>query len=276
MAETAGTKLRRARQTRQMSLEDAARATKIRAHQLADLEVDDYSNFANLAYARSYLVNYGKFLRVDTRPYVDGFSDASTFGLDDYQYLSAKPVGVYRVPHRRSSRVRRPQRWQLLGAALGMAALAVGVVGWVFMINVQRLGDLGTLAERQEAREKAAREGHASTATTDTASTNVANPAASAPVPVTGGDGTTTTPAVLPISAPAGAADGVSTPAPTSSPATVPTQTSIPALAATAVDPVATSPAPMGDDDHAVGEMLAAHASQTQTQKVVNDHPRGR
>ena len=106
MAETAGTKLRRARQTRQMSLEDAARATKIRANQLADLEADEYSNFANLAYARSYLVNYGKFLRLDMRPHVAGFSDASTFGLDDYQYLSAKPVGVYRVPYRRSTRGR--------------------------------------------------------------------------------------------------------------------------------------------------------------------------
>ena len=211
MAETAGTKLRRARQTRQMSLEDAARATKIRAHQLADLEADEYSNFANLAYARSYLVNYGKFLRVDTRQHVAGFSDASTFGLDDYQYLSEKPVGVYRVPHRRGTRARRPQRRQLLGAALGMAALALGVIGWVFMVNVQRLGDLGTLAARQEARERAAREGSGATATTDTASASATTPGTNAPAPAAVGVGTTSEPApttTLPVSAPAGATEG--------------------------------------------------------------------
>ena len=276
MAETAGTKLRRARQTRQLSLEDAARATKIRAHQLADLEADEYSNFANLAYARSYLVNYGKFLRLDMRPHVAGFADASTFGLDDYQYLSTKPVGVYRVPYRRGTRARRPQRRQLLGAALGLAALAVGVVGWVFMVNVQRLGDLGTLAARQEAREKAARAGHGTTAATDTASTNTTVPAANAPAPAVVGDGAATNPsapAVLPVSAPAGSADGTTPPAPASSPATAPAQTAIPALA-TAADPIATSPAPVSDDVHAVSGMLAAHASQPQTQKVVNDHPR--
>ena len=144
MVETAGTKLRRARQTRQLSLDDAARVTKIRVRQLADLEEDDYTNFANLAYARSFLVNYGKFLRVDMRPYVAGFADASTFGLDDYQYLRAKPLGVYRVPHRRSRQTRRPQRRQLVGAAMGMAALAVGVFFWLLMINVRRLGEVRT------------------------------------------------------------------------------------------------------------------------------------
>ena len=275
MAETAGTKLRRARQMRQMSLEDAARATKIRANQLADLEADEYSNFANLAYARNYLINYGKFLRIDTRPYVDGFSDASTFGLDDYQYLSDKPVGVYRIPHRRSRRARRPQRRQLLGAAIGLAALAVGLVGWVFVVNVQRLGDLNTLAARQEARERATREGSGAPAT-DTASTNATAPATNAPAPPAVGEAPANGPAtggVLPVSVPLGAPDGVATPAPTTTPATVPAQASIPALA-TVVDPVAASPAPLSDDRHAVSEMLAAHASQPQ--KVVNDHPRGR
>ena len=56
MVETAGTKLRRARTMRHLSIEDAARATKIRPQQIADLERDDYSNFANLAYARGFLV----------------------------------------------------------------------------------------------------------------------------------------------------------------------------------------------------------------------------
>ena len=270
MVETAGTKLRRARQMRHLSLEDAARATKIRANQLADLEADEYSNFANLAYARSFLVNYGKFLRVDMRPHVDGFSDAGTFGLDDYQYLSEKPVGMYRVPHRRSGRTRRPQRRQLLAAALGMAAVAVGMIGWVFVVNVQRLGDLSTLAARQEAREKAAHE------TGVPASETASAPADAIPAPVSGGNGPNEAvpTGVIPVSVPMTAPDRVETPAPTTSPATVPTQDAIPALA-TNHEPPAIPLLPLPDDGHAVREMFAAHADRAQPQKVVNTRPRG-
>ena len=277
MVETAGIKLRQARQTRQLSLDDAARATKIRARQLADLESDDYSNFANLAYARSFLVNYGKFLRVDMRPYVDGFADAGTFGMDDYQYLSAKPVGVYRVPHRRSARARRPQRRQLIMAAAGMAVLAVGVFVWILAVNIQRLGDLGTLAARQEAREKASGEGSGA-ASVDTASTTMPGAASSAPAPGLAPNGSLLVPApgmVLPIALPANAPNGTETPGPTATPAMVPAHASIPALAA-AVEPVTASPVPLFDGRDTVSGMLAAHAGQPLPQKVVNDHPRGR
>ena len=150
MLETAGTKLRRARTQRQLSLADAARATKIRASQLADLESDDYSNFANLAYARGFLVSYGKYLHLDVRPYMDAFADASTFGLDDYQYLSETPLGEYRAPTRPWRRRRQGNVRQLLGLAAGVAVLAVAVFSFYLYVNYKRLGgNLGTLAERQ-------------------------------------------------------------------------------------------------------------------------------
>ena len=270
MVETAGIKLQRARQMRQLSLEDAARATKIRAKQLADLESDEYSNFANLAYARSFLVNYGKFLKVDMGPHVDGFSDASTFGLDDYQYLSEKPVGMYRVPHRRSSRAKRPQRRQLLTAAIAMAALAVGLIGWVFVVNVQRLGDLSTLAARQEAREKAARDGSAPAAETASAPVDtVSAPAASGK----GAPNEVAPTGVIPVSIPMTAPDRVETPVPTASPAAVPTQDAIPALA-TNHAPLAIPLLSLPGDAHVEQEMLAAHADHPQPQKVVNTHLR--
>ena len=150
MVETAGTKLRRARVQRHLSLEDAARATKIRAAQLADLENDDYSNFANLAYARGFLVSYGKYLHLDVRPYMDAFADANTFGLDDYQYLSAEPLGEYRAPTRPWRRRRQGNVRQLLTLAAGVAALALAVFFFFLYVNYQRLGgNLGTLAEHQ-------------------------------------------------------------------------------------------------------------------------------
>lgn len=156
MLETAGTKLRRARTQRHLSLADAARATKIRASQLADLESDDYSNFANLAYARGFLVGYGKYLHLDVRPYMEAFADASTFGLDDYQYLSAVPVGEYRAPARQWRKRRKGNVRQLLGLAAAVVVLAVAVFSFYLYINYKRLGgNLGTLAEHQAAQGQA-------------------------------------------------------------------------------------------------------------------------
>ncbi len=150
MVETAGTKLRRARQLRQLSIEDASRATKIRVRQLADLEADEYSNFANLAYARSFLVAYGKYLHVDTRPYMEAFADASTFGLDDYQYLSEEPLGMYRST-RRTVR-RKPKRQQIVAACAVAGLMAVLLFGRVVYNTYERLGDVEKIAARREAR----------------------------------------------------------------------------------------------------------------------------
>ena len=161
MVETAGTKFRRARMMRHLSIEDAARATKIRPQQIADLERDEYSNFANLAYARGFLVAYAKFLHVDARPYLEAFEDASTFGLDDYQYLSESPLGVYRAPNRTrpTRRRRRPRRFlATAGTAVGLLTLAVAA--WFLVLSYWRLGgDLDKLAARQDARERSARQG---------------------------------------------------------------------------------------------------------------------
>ena len=148
MVETAGTKLRRARTQRHLSLEDAARATKIQLPRLRDLENDDYSNFANLAYARGFLVAYGKYLHLDTRPYMDAFADASTFGLDDYQYLSDRPVAEYRAPQRVWRKRRQTSVRQVVALVASFVVLAAAVFGFYVYVNYRRLGNLGALVER--------------------------------------------------------------------------------------------------------------------------------
>ena len=152
MVETAGTKLRRMRILRQLSLEDVARGTRISVARLADLETDEYSNFPNIAYAKGFLRSYAKFLNLDLRAYLDAFEDASTFGLDDYQYLSDKPVGVYRIPRRPQQRPRF-RRKRLLATASVVGVFTIVAMVWFLYKTAQRLGDLNKLAERQEARE---------------------------------------------------------------------------------------------------------------------------
>ena len=61
---------------RNLTLDEAARMTKIRPARLAEIEADDFSQFPSLAYAKGFLLIYGKFFDVDVTPYLDAFEDS--------------------------------------------------------------------------------------------------------------------------------------------------------------------------------------------------------
>ncbi len=288
MVETAGTKLKRARQLRQLSIEDASRATKIRARQLAELEADDYSNFANLAYARSFLVAYGKYLHVDTRPYMESFADAGTFGMDDYQYLNEEPLGMYRST-RRTVR-RKPKRHQLVAACAVAGLLAVGLFGRVVYNTYERLGDVEKIAARREAHAHG-KDGKAGAVTVDQAPAD--GDAAAQPSPAG--------PATVPVTATpvpdrrSPVADGARLAAAPDAATGPHASVELPALtAAPAQDPATVAAVPLPGDGTAVREMMSAplarkpvygqtasathpapvfHIDEPQPQKVVNNDP---
>lgn len=250
MVETAGTKLQRARQLRHLSIEDVSRATKIRPRQIADLEADEYSNFANLAYAKSFLVAYGKHLHIDTRPYMEAFADASTFGLDDYQYLSDKPLGMYRVTRRatRQSRKTRRQRVMLTVTAVGL--VAIGLFLRLAYISYERLGDLDKIASRHEAQQ------HPGPAAENNPATPPADDAA---VP----GGSVELPALVPTAPVAERTPGPTVPLPGDGSA-VRELLSVQTVPKSAYD----EPAPVGRRPVAV-----VHAEDPQPQQVVNNQP---
>ena len=284
MVDTAGTKLKRARKLRKLSLEDASRATKIRVSQLAELEADEYSNFANLAYAKSFLLGYARYLHVDMRAYLDGFADAGTFGLDDYQYLSETPVGIYRAPQRQSQ-VRRPKpkRGHFVLAAMALGLLAITGFFWFVLLSYQRLGDLDKLAARQEAREH----GDSATAQAHPATEAVDRPAAAtAPAQA---------PAVMePVAEPVSAPADNATPAASVAPMDEVERAVAASLASadTVIPPASEPILPMAGDGGAVRQVLqplakhpvasltsghlvnAVHRDQSEPQKVVNSQPR--
>ena len=72
--EPLGKKLQQARLAKKISLEEASRVTKIRAARIQEIEAEDFSNFSSLAYAKGFLLIYGKFLDVDVSPYLDAFA----------------------------------------------------------------------------------------------------------------------------------------------------------------------------------------------------------
>src|ERR1700751_6066915 len=87
-----GKKFQEARRARNLTLDEAARMTKIRPARLAEIEADDFSQFPSLAYAKGFLLIYGKFLDVDVTPYLDVFETSKDVTVDGYSYLRDQPT----------------------------------------------------------------------------------------------------------------------------------------------------------------------------------------
>ena len=89
--EPLGKKLQEARLAKNISLEEAARVTKIRASRIQDIEAENFSSFSSLAYAKGFLLIYGKFLDVNVTPYLDAFETSREVSVDGYSYLQDGP-----------------------------------------------------------------------------------------------------------------------------------------------------------------------------------------
>lgn len=139
-----GKKFEEARLARKLTLDEAARMTKIRPQRLAEIEADDFSQFPSLAYAKGFLLIYGKFLDVDVTPYLDAFEDPESVTVDGYSYLQenerAKPVSAPVVRRRsRPAATGGSNRVSPMQLIVGIVVLVVGFLGMKFLLNVQRL-----------------------------------------------------------------------------------------------------------------------------------------
>ncbi len=136
-----GKKFQEARRARNLTLDEAARMTKIRPARLAEIEADDFSQFPSLAYAKGFLLIYGKFLDVDVTPYLDAFEDSERVTIDGYSYLQenerAKPVSAPVVPRRPVTSGR--DRVSPMPLIVGVVVLVIGFLLMKLVLNVQRL-----------------------------------------------------------------------------------------------------------------------------------------
>ncbi len=133
-----GRKFQEARKARNLSLEEAARLTRIRQSRLAEIEADDFSNFPSLAYAKGFLQIYGKFLEVDVSPYLDAFQTSGPFTVDGYSYLQDAPAPKAPRGHR-SPRRTENARPSLLPFLIGIAIL---VAGFSFLRFISKLNQI--------------------------------------------------------------------------------------------------------------------------------------
>jgi cytoskeletal protein RodZ len=136
-----GKKFQEARRARNLTLDEAARMTKIRPARLAEIEADDFSQFPSLAYAKGFLLIYGKFLDVDVTPYLDAFEDSERMTVDGYSYLQEnrpeKPVSAPIVPRRPASA--GPSRVSPMPLIVGIVVLVIGFLLMKLVLSVQRL-----------------------------------------------------------------------------------------------------------------------------------------
>jgi cytoskeletal protein RodZ len=131
-----GKKFQEARLARKLTIEEAARITKIRPSRLTEIEADDFSQFPSLAYAKGFLLIYGKFLDVDVTPYLEAFESSENVTVDGYSYLQESPA----PKPRRTPVVRAPRRqaslWPLV---IAVGVLVLGFSAMKLIINLKRL-----------------------------------------------------------------------------------------------------------------------------------------
>jgi cytoskeleton protein RodZ len=137
-----GKKFQEARLARNLTIDEAARMTKIRPARLAEIEADDFSQFPSLAYAKGFLLIYGKFLDVDVTPYLDAFEDSERVTVDGYSYLQEnrpeKPVSAPVIRRRRPTTTSH-ERISPMPLIFGVLVLVIGFSVMKLILNVQRL-----------------------------------------------------------------------------------------------------------------------------------------
>jgi cytoskeletal protein RodZ len=137
-----GKKFQEARLARGLTLDEASRLTKIRPSRLAEIEADDFSQFPSLAYAKGFLLIYGKFLDVDVSPYLDVFETSEQMTVDGYSYLQDQPAPK---PRRVRARARAPvirrssNRTSPLPVVIAIIAIGIGFVLMRLILDIQRI-----------------------------------------------------------------------------------------------------------------------------------------
>ncbi|MEO6789016.1 MAG: helix-turn-helix domain-containing protein [Chthoniobacteraceae bacterium] len=140
-----GKHLQKARTDRGLSIEQAAAAVRIRSTFLRALENSDLTKFANAAYAKSFLLMYGRFLGVDLHSIAAQIDTTTQMKVEGYQYLTNRATDQPKAkqePELTFSAAPPPKAsgtWLPL-LVLG-ATIIIAVVGFIVWSNMNRLGN---------------------------------------------------------------------------------------------------------------------------------------
>ena len=131
-----GARLGLARTKAGISLEKAAKDTRIRVQRLRELETDDFSGFSHPTYARLFLLDYAEYLGIpqdEIRPILPDRAGAAPGG---FQYIDALAAGLgpaaVKFPRRRRFRI-------LAALAVLVVFLLLLVAGLVTYLTIKRI-----------------------------------------------------------------------------------------------------------------------------------------
>jgi cytoskeletal protein RodZ len=155
MEGSVGTALRNARLKKQITIEEAAKATKIHPQRLEDLERDEYTRFPSLSYARSFLLLYARYLHLDISGY-QTMDVGSPAGAGDYEYLRHENgVDTLRFTPPGMGPPPKPTLFRGLMIVLGIA-IVVLMCGY-YLLQLHRL-EVKQLVQKNQSSDRAALE----------------------------------------------------------------------------------------------------------------------
>ena len=149
-----GKHLQKARTDRGLSIEQAAAGVRIRSTFLRALESSDLTKFPNAAYAKSFLLMYGRYLGVDLKSIAAQIDTTTQMKVEGYQYLTsrAEQPKAKAEPEMSFSMAPEPKTsgsWLPL-LVLG-GTVVVALIGFIVWNNVNRLGERSPAAPGKNA-----------------------------------------------------------------------------------------------------------------------------
>ena len=139
--ESIGDNLRVARHNKKVSLEDAARATRIKIEILEQLEADEFDRLAAPAYTKGFLKLYAEYLGLDSQSVVEAYL-RSQGGL--------RRQGLH-VETEKAIRARKPRELELPLRIVGLVVIGVTLAVLVVAVGKSLLAHRGSVAPVRQA-----------------------------------------------------------------------------------------------------------------------------
>lgn len=128
--QTAGQMLRKAREAKGLSISDMAKALRLNAIQIENLEADQFLSFKTPTFVRGYLRAYAKQVNID---------ETTLFQVFEQQDNRKPDVGEMRSFSHKEARKRGDKGTLLIGVCV-IFVVAFGVFGWIYQNGAPSVG----------------------------------------------------------------------------------------------------------------------------------------
>lgn len=145
MPDSLGKRLSKARLERGLTIDEAAHMTKLRPDKILALENDDYGRFPNNAYAKGFLLIYGRFLSVDVSEQTRILDTPSELQVQNYEYLQNAPPPKTEYAIRQREKSRKPSVMPIIVSA---AIIAIALFVTYLWDSARRIGNLDQVGRK--------------------------------------------------------------------------------------------------------------------------------